>query len=308
VTMEESGNIYAQLLREQGKYVITVEGVDWYEYQGFMVSAYLPHCCPVIRRELADKVLRISGKPFVRWDSGFGQVKNGQWWYVVRKEPWSLEQCSGNTRSKIRRGRKRLFARVITPEEVLKWGYEVCRKAATRYEKSGFVPPRDVYEKKIQAVGHVGGVLEFFGVFFDKQLVGYSENYIQNNAAFWESIWYHPEFLPKYSSYVLLDEMLNYYLNNRKLLYVSDGSRSIYHKTQVQDFLIKVFGFTKVYAVLNVAYSTKFAIGMHMAYPFKRLVWHLCGHYTNSTLHKVGAVLKQEYIKRACKKVKVVVG
>lgn len=302
MTIEDSSNTYAQLLKEQGNYVITVEGVDWYDYNGFMIPAYLPHCCPVITQELALKVLRKSGRPFVRWDSEFGGVAGSEWWYVIRRGRWSLEECSGNARSKIRRGHKHLHGRVLTTEEVYKLAYDVCKKAATRYEKTGFVPPKEVFDQKVQAAVRVNDVLEFFGVFSGDKLVGYSENYIQDNAAFWESIWYDPEFLPKYSSYVLIDEMLNYYLNCKKFLYVSDGSRSIYHRTKVQEFLTNVFGFTKEYAVLNILYSPKFAMALKVAFPFRHISWFFSNKWTNNTLDKIGAILRQEHIRRACEK------
>ena len=189
MTAKDSSNIYAHLLKEQGKYVITVEGIDWYDYGGFMIPAYLPYCCPAITQEMAFEVLHKSGRSFVRWDSELGQVTSSEWWYVIRKKTWSLDQCSRNTRSKIRRGRKHLFARVLDPEEVLRLGYDVCKKAEKRYGKAGFVPTRETYEKKVQAATRIKGALEFFGVFSDEQLVGFSENYIQDNAVFWESIW-----------------------------------------------------------------------------------------------------------------------
>lgn len=300
MALKDSDNTFAQLLKEQDNYVLTVEGIDWYEYRGFMVPAYLPHCCPEITPEIAASVVRISGRPFARWDSGFGKVQDSQWWYVIRKGTWSLEQCSGNTRSKIRRGRKHLYVRLINPEEVQKWGYDVCKRAATRYDKSDFVPLRDAYEKKVRAAARCGNVLQFFGVFSDDKLVGYSENYILKNAAFWESIWYNPKFLPKYSSYVLIDGMLNYYLNEKKFAYVSDGSRSIYHRTHVQDYLMRVFGFRKEYAILKVVYSGKFKVMVSMAYPFRHIAWLLCDKRTSTLLHKVGGILRQEYIRREC--------
>lgn len=300
MTTEISDNKYAQLLKEQGNYVVSVKGVDWREYMGFMVPAYLPHCVPKISKDTARKVLKISARPFVRWDTEFTKTENSQWWYVIRRGQWSLEQGSGNTRSKIRRGRKRLYARALTVEEVLKSGYEICKKAAKRYDKRGFVPSQKVFKRKVEAAAKVKGALEFFGVFCGKDLVGYSENYIQNNAVFWESIWYDPEYLPKYSSYVLIDAMLNYYLNDRKLLYVSDGSRRIYHKSEIQDYLIKVFGFTKEYAVLNVKYSAKFKVAVKLAYPFKNVFWTLSDKWTNTTVDNISAVLRQEYIRSSC--------
>lgn len=302
MTERDSGNRYAEVLKEQGRQVITVKGIDWYEYSGFMMPAYLPHCCPEIGPELAAEVLRISGKPFARWDCKFGQVEGTAWWYVIRKGGWSLEQCSRNTRSKIRRGRKHFCARALCPEEVLRLGYDVCKRAEKRYEKGGFVAPRAAYERKVQAAEKISGTLEFFGVFSGKDLVGYSENYVQDNAAFWENIWYHPDYLRKYSSYVLIDEMLSHYLNDRGFAYVSDGCRSISHRTNVQDYFMNVFGFVKEYALLNVVYSATFRMMVRAAYPFRNAVWFLGDRLVNNLLDNVGGVLRQEYIRRACKK------
>jgi len=301
VILDNSHNAFSQLLTEQGRYVIRVDGVDWYNYSGFMVPAYLPHCCPTITQETALNVLRESGRPFVRWDSQFGKAKGGEWWYVIRKGTWSLRQCSANTRSKIRRGCKWLYARPLTVEEVLQTGYDVCIKAEKRHAITGSVLSRELYERKIQAAASVVGTLEFFGVFSGDKLVAYSENYIQNKAAFWESIWYDPEFLPKYSSYVLVDAMLNYYLNERKFVYVSDGSRSIYHRTQVQNFLMTVFGFTKEYAILSVLYAGMFKAVVNMVYPFRYIVWFVSDRCSSDLIDRAGAVLRQEYIRKACK-------
>jgi hypothetical protein len=300
--MQNHNNRYAQLLKEQGNYVIAVKGVDWYDYGGFMVPAYLPHCVPVVTRESALEVLRKSGRPFARWSTKFGLPENSEWWFVLRKGTWSLEQCSANTRSKIRRGYKRLAARLISPDEMLNIGYGVLEKAMDRYEHKEFLPSRQTFEKKIKASAALTGTLDLFGVFSGTQLVGYSENYIQDNAAFWESIWYDPEFLKDYSSYVLVAEMLKYYLNERHFKYVLDGCRSIYHRSEIQEYLMHSFGFTKEYAHLNVVYRPWFTMGVKAAYVFKGAIWSLNSRWINSTLDKVSGILRQEQIRRACER------
>ena len=90
--------------------------------------------------------------------------------------------------------------------------------------------------------------------------------------------------------------------------YVLDGCRSIHHRTNFQEHLIRVFGFLKEYAILNVTYLVKFKMMVNLAYPFRNVVWFFCSKWTNGFLDDVGAILKQEYIRRACNKVKVVVG
>ncbi len=296
-------NNYAELLRACGDYVLTIKGIDWYCYKGFMVPAYLPHCVPKISREVAKQALTISKRPFIRWDTHFGQLDKSPWWYLNRRHAWSLEQCSGNTRSKIRRGRKKLSARMCKPEEILEKGYQICLSASKRYEKNEFILPEGKYKQKIHAAEKIKGVLEFYGVFSNDKLVGYSENYIQEGGVFWESIWYDPVYLRDYSSYVLTDAMLNHYLNERKFSYVSDGSRSIYHRTNVQNFFIDVFGFQKEYAALNVIYLPAFEVSVKLTYPLRKLFWFASDKWNNGTLAKIAAIQKQESICRECKSI-----
>lgn len=298
--MTIESNDYARLLKEQGNYVITMEGVDWFEYQGFMIPAYLPHCYPPITTEVAKEVVRISGRPFARWHSHFRQVDKSQWWYVLRRKPWNIQEASRNTRSKIRRGMKKFITRVITLPEIRGCGYKICLCAEQRYGRKGFVISKDKFNDKILAAEKYSDAFEFYGVFCEDKLVGFSENYIQRNAVFLESIWYDPDYLRSYSSYVFTQGVLEHYINQRNFEYVLDGSRSIHHKTNVQDFFIDIFGFTKEYSALHIAYSTKFKIAINMAYPFRNAVWFLHDKWANGFINNVSAVLRQEHIRRSC--------
>jgi hypothetical protein len=300
MTRQDSNNSHAQLLEKQGNYVVNVEGVDWYDHGGFMIPAYLPHCCPQITPAMAREVVDISNRPFARWDTKYRQLKRSQWWWVVRRGCWSLDQCSSSTRSKIRRGRKNFKARLVSPSEMLTQGYDVCERSVRRYEKNIFLPSKEEFEVRVRtAPGSTGG-FEFFGVFSGRQLVGFSENYLQEGGIFWKQIWYDPEFLSGYSSYVLIDTMLDYYLNQEQSKYVLDGHRNIFHKTQIQDFLIQKFGFTREYALLNVLYSARFRIAVELAYPFKKIFHAFSARWHNEILDKVEAILHQEHIRRYC--------
>ena len=59
VSKKLSKSTYAEFLKEKGDYVITVDEIDWYCYQGFMMPACLPHCVPEISEGTAKKVLKI---------------------------------------------------------------------------------------------------------------------------------------------------------------------------------------------------------------------------------------------------------
>ncbi len=297
-----SNNKYSQLLKEQGNYLITVEGVDWYDYGGFMIPAYLPHCCPSITRELALEVLQKSGRPFVRWDSGFGKVRSSEWWYVLKRGPWAVEEIKDKKkRWMIRQGRKNFSVRILTFDEVVSKCPTVAQLATARYKGWSEAETCEILEERVAVAKKILGVLEYIGCFCGNELVSFSENYIQDNAVWLANIRHDPAFLEKYSSYGLMDGILEYCLNRRKLDYVLDGSRSVHHRTHFQEHLINVFGFTKEYALLNVVYRPGFAMGVKAAYVFRGVIWGLSSRWINSTLDKVSGVLRQEYIRRACK-------
>ena len=101
-------NSYAEFLKEQGCYTVSVGGIDWYDYRGFMVPAYLPHRIPLIGEKTAYEVLKKSRRLFVRWDSEFGGIYKSEWWYILRRGPWSIDSVDNKKkRWMIRQGKKK---------------------------------------------------------------------------------------------------------------------------------------------------------------------------------------------------------
>lgn len=301
MTIEDSSNAYTQFLKEQGSYVVTDGGTDWYNYSGFMMPAYLPHCAPEISEDIAWEVLRISGRPFVRWDTRFGQVTRSEWWYVLKRGSWAVEDIKDKKkRWMIRQGKKRFSVRPLGFDEVIAKCPTVAQLATVRYKGHTEVESKKMLEKYVAAAEKIPGVLEYIGCFHRDTLVSFSENYLQNNAVWLANIRHNPTYLNKYSSYGLMDGILDYYLNQKKMDYVLDGCRSIHHRTSFQEHLMKVFGFTKEYAVLNVKYSKRFKIVVKLAYPFRNIFGMLSDKWINATVDNINAVLRQEYIRSSC--------
>lgn len=264
------------------------------------MPAYLPHVMPKISSESAKNACRVSGKAFVRWADGYDSLASGEWWYVVREGTYTTTDCSANTRSKISRGKKKLHARVLTVDEVIRSGYEVCKLAIGRFGDEEFLPVQEKFNLSALMAKEYPDIREYCGVFSGDDLVGFSENIIQDGAVFWETIWYDPGHLKNYSSYVLTDFMLDYYLNEKSFSYVSDGSRSIYHSTNVQEFFIEKFSFTKKFARLHVVYNRKMAIVVGCIFHFRRFIPTTSGARVPRMLKRVQGIISQERIRRAC--------
>jgi len=243
----------------------------------------------------------ISRRPLVRWDSKFAEVEKSQWWYVLKKGPWAIEGVQDKKkRWMIRKGKKNFSVRSLQSDEIISECPRVAQLATSRFKGKAIIESPEILRNRVRAGNEIDGVLEYIGCFHGNTLVSFSENYIQNNSVWMANIRHDPAFLNQYSSYGLLDGILDYYLNQMKMDYVLDGCRSIHHRTNIQDHLIKVFGFTKEYSILNIVYSPCFKLMINLAYPFRSTLWHLHEKMTNSFLDNVCAVLLQEKIRRAC--------
>lgn len=86
------------------------------------------------------------------------------------------------------------------------------------------------------------------------QMVAYAEVLCQNGCAKYTALKGIPENLNKYYPfYGLLFRMNRYYIEEKSLLYVTDGARSVSEHSNIQNFLDK-FNFRRAYCRLNVTY------------------------------------------------------
>jgi len=84
--------------------------------------------------------------------------------------------------------------------------------------------------------------------------------------------------------------MNSYYLKDRGLSYVNEGTRSILHATNVQSFLIDKFKFRKAYCRLHIQYHPLVKLIVFILFPFRSLIVKS----SSKLLHKIGVVLIQE--------------
>jgi len=271
--------------------VIEYNNIKWYKYHGALLPRVATHQEIYLSKKEAKELLKKSGAYFLRytneWDRG-----DGAFWYVIKDNFLGMGELSGNTRSKIRRGQKRNEVRKITNDYLARHGYEVYAAAFKGY--STFVCPlsKEKFESYVVSSKH-----EYWGV-FDKEnhrLVAYSENFIEENMCHYSTIKFHPKYQKNYTSYALLYEMNQFYLNDKKIRYVNDGARSISHDTNIQEFLIEKFKFRKAYVQLNIAYRWDIGLIVKILYPFKKFIKKLSHPLAN----KISVILYQEQIRRS---------
>lgn len=163
--------------------------------------------------------------------------------------------------------------KMVSREEMLSQGYDVHALAAASYKVKAHVPTVEEYERRLSVENAKN---HDYWAAFDKEtgkMIAFSINSVHDEIWDYETMKAIPSFQKShYPYYGLLYEMNRYYLEERGLKFVNDGTRSITNHSNVQPFLIDTFNFRKVYCRLNVTYKWWFGILVKALYPFRRFI------------------------------------
>ena len=263
--------------------------IEWKKYNGALIPQQPPHLEIEVHRSIMKQRIKEEHSFFARWVSEFDREKKSNFWYIINDKCLELEDYSVNTRSKIRRGLKELVVKKINKKDVLEQGYSVYISAFKRYKT---INKPMLHNEFLNYIEDLDNLWEYWGVYTikDNLLIAYSQNKVVYNQCNYSTIKFHVDYLKKYSSYVLYYTMNRYYLKERNLSYVNEGTRSILHKTNVQSFLIEKFKFRKAYCKLHIQYHPLVNIIIFILFPFRLLIIKS----NNRLLHKIGVVLMQE--------------
>jgi len=264
--------------------------IEWRKYNGSLISNRAPH---IDSNSENISLLLIKEKAFLaRWVTDFDCKRETEFWYIICDKNKGIEEYSVNTRSKIKRGLKNCEVKKIAKQELIVNAYEVYEKAFSKYRTHFICQSKAHFMQEIESLG---SHWEFFGVYYKDKLVAYCLCNIEDDTCNYSTIKFHPQYLKYYSSYALFYTMNQYYLGNRKLKYVNDGSRNLVHNTNVQGFLVTKFGFRKAYCRLHVKYNSVLRFIVMFIYPLRFVFYRL----NNKFAVKITALLCQEKIVRS---------
>tara|TARA_B110000116_G_scaffold95509_1_gene83292 strand:- start:235 stop:1044 length:810 start_codon:yes stop_codon:yes gene_type:complete len=261
---------------------------NWKKYNGAIIPSTPPHIDIKESREEIKKIVKKHNSLFARWISDFDCKRQMSFWYIINDQMMKINDYSTNTRNQIKKGFKNFQIKKIDKSAIIDYGYDIYSKAFKSYKTHLRLKPKKIFCKELE------GKWEFWGIFYKNTLIGYSQNKVEDGCCEYSTIKIDPDYQKMYPSYALIFEMNTYYLNERKLNYVSDGTRSIAHHTDIQEFLIKKFKFRKAFCRIHVLYSTKIKILVEFLFPFRNVILKI----NLNLFQKVGIVLKQEEIIR----------
>ncbi|MFN6946976.1 MAG: hypothetical protein ACK4ND_18680 [Cytophagaceae bacterium] len=265
-------------------------GLYWRFYQGALVPAPAMPCFIKLTNEEAKTLLKTSGAWFIRYASD--PCSHETEWYYIICDQYDPSSYSAKIRRNINRGNRNSYVRQIDAEWLAKYGYECYVSAYARYKHASPMS-RDQFIKSI--ISTIEGPFEYWGVFVNDHLAGYCQCIIEDCHVSTNVTKLSPEYLRYRTSYALITTMIKHYVEERNMC-LSNGTRSIAHDTNFQEFLVKL-GFRKQFCHLNVIYNPLLNFAIKTLFPLRRVLSLL----TNSSIaHKLQALLYQEELRRAC--------
>jgi hypothetical protein len=253
--------------------MIKYKNINWFLHHGVLLPMAAPEFEIELDKQDQQYLLKKTRARFIRWTSEFDKDESS-FWYIIKDSFGGMEELSSNTRSKTRRGAKNFTIGPISFEQLKEKGYLTYLNAFQRF--STFEKPMGAAEFR----NHVSflensGFYEIWGVWDseNRELAGFSENLILGPTCFYETIYFDPSYLKNYSSYALFYEMNRHYLEERGFQYVHDGTRSLSHDTNVQEFLVDKFKFRKAFCKLHIAYRQDIGLLVKVMYPFRNFIY-----------------------------------
>ncbi len=275
---------------------IELDHINWSIYNGALLPDVPPHIEIKLSREQAKSLLRKSKAYFLSWSSDYDCGFETEWWYLVRDKGIDLNEFDSKRRRDIKKGINKCLVKKVDAEFMAQNGYEVYISAFKSYDT--FLKPTGQEEYQNRMMARKGNPVFDFWAAFDKsdgKLIGYFMNRLGEDYCLYSAAKFKPDYLNLGVHQAMIYYMTNYYLNEMGLKYVCTGARSISHKTNAQEFLIKKLHFKKAYCRLNVIYQPIIGILAKALYPFRNLISKIDTNVTN----KITVLLRLEKIKRS---------
>lgn len=267
-------NRYIEFFEARKQPHVVVNGTLYY-VSSRVVRAWGPASLPYsLTCDQAQALCRQLGGHIVIHTRGFTEQPRQNWYAVICDRFQRLEDLKAKHRSEINRGLRNSEVRQVDGNFIARTGYEVYSKAVRSY--SSFY---DVYETEAQyqerhRICHrFCDLVQYWAALHKGQLIGYSQNLLFDRIEvnYW-TVKLHPGFLTLYPGYALFHKMNEFYLQTEHFQYVNDGWRSLLHETQIQEYLIRKFGFRKAYTPMSVFYTPVASVLARICYPWRNLV------------------------------------
>lgn len=271
--------------------MIELNGIQWSLYQGALLPDAPPHRELTVSADQQKSLLRQSGAYFLRWTSSWDCQTPTEFWHVIKDQPSRLEDYLSNTRRYTKRGLQTFGVQRLEGEAVAERAYQVHLKAFARYGNQTQPEPREQF---IQGLAQPKPGRDIWAVYKGADMVGYAINQVREDMCEYGAMKFLPEYLKQACSFALIHHMNAYYLETLHLKYITNGSRSLFHNTKMQEFLAEHFDFRKAFCRLHLAYAPRTLLAVRLLFPIRQWIYRSRLNW----VQKVAVLLRHEEIRQ----------
>ena len=249
-----------------------------------------PHKETLLDKKEWKSILK-QGGILVRNTYDFDCQQETSFWNLIKDSFGGLEELSGNTRKKVRRSLEHFEFKTVDASLVKEHGFSILSATYADYAVSDRPMTLNTFHEYMKMFESFQ--YEYWGVFdrSDGNFVGFCANHVWKDACEYGVVGILPKYKRQctaYPYYGLYYSMNQYYLQEKGLRYVTDGTRSITEHSNIQLFLEEKFHFRKSYCKLAIYYKWWMKIAVNVLYPFRKII----------TLPRVKAILNMEAMQR----------
>ena len=265
--------------------------IGWQYYKHAIIPTTAPHEKPDLTPVMSGAIWKENKPLLVRWTSEWDCGYDTGWWYVIREGPFNLSELSASSRRNIRKALRNCRVEKIDPELYIDDLWRVFNEAIIRYRNYEMPFDKDVFVRDWICSG------KDFWAGYDNtgQMIGFAVFEVHEKWVDYQVAKYSVQYLKLRVGDAINATVLDYYLNKRGKKYVSDGERSILHKTNVQKYLMEHFDYRKAYCRLHVLFRKRLQVLIKLLFPIRKLLRCLDGI---QRVHKINSLLIMEEIVR----------
>jgi hypothetical protein len=234
--------------------VTWLQGIPWHLYEGALRPLCMPHLPLVVDRHELREALAEHRALLACWTSEWDRPEPGPWWWTCcDQDDYRVESiASARGRRSIRRGLRDCVVRRVPADHFGPLAYPIHRAALESY---GVDPPTALeYARDIERMAAYRGT-EFWAAFRQDRLAAFATCQVLDGAVTLGSTKSDPA-LDRYNpNAALFYSIARHYLQHG-LRYISNGSRTLWHPTGINEFLTTL-GFRRVYCRVNVLLSPR---------------------------------------------------
>lgn len=244
----------------------------------------------LLSKEESKQLLKKGGL-MVRNIYDFDCEEETSFWFVIKDKIEDISELPFSARRNIRRALRFYNIKKISLKEFSEIAFPIITSAQQSYKIKCRVINKNEFDEMIRNYEKESDK-EFWVVERkdNGEPVAISINRIKNDSCEYDDMKCKPEALNDrtYPYYGLIFTMNKHYLEEKKMKYINDGSRSLTEHSNIQEFLMHNFGFRKAYCKLHIFYKWWFFVVIKALFPLRNHI----------KIRNIKAILKMEEYSR----------